>query len=146
MHTISRRYPIVHFSFQGPRFSHPHLRLYNGKHYWIVKNRALTWHQARRHCRQLWRGRGRLVNINNAAENNFIYRQFGNRRHVWLGGNDIRHEKHWVWDNGCTMRWATEISLPVHTCYTIDGMRVHRKTRAYSQKTAGHVLFIICYY
>ena len=86
---------------------HPHLRFYNGNQYWIVRNRALTWHQARNACRRLWGGRGRLATINSLAENNFVYSQFGNGRNVWLGGSDVRREGHWVWDNGCTIRrWA----------------------------------------
>merc|ERR1712166_977369 len=54
-----------------------------------------TWHQARQICRSM---RGQLAHPNR-AQNFWMGRQM--RRHgaraAWIGYNDIKREKHWVW-------------------------------------------------
>jgi len=54
-----------------------------------------TWHQARQICRSM---RGQLAHPNK-AQNFWMGRQM--RRHgaraAWIGYNDIKREKHWVW-------------------------------------------------
>ena len=65
----------------------PKIKYFKNNVYHIEKERLVSWDKANKLCRTLWKGKGRLVNIESYAENNFIKKQFNNgRSNVWLGG------------------------------------------------------------
>ena len=75
-----------------------------GNNYYISYD-PLNWHQARGACRRQWRGQGRLVTINSMRENNWLAHHVRGKN-TWIGGNDIRREGRWLWDNGCPVRFT----------------------------------------
>lgn len=69
-------------------------------------NRRMNFAQARKFCRQR---RGRLALILNSRQNAAVLRLLRGKRQgrqlYWIGLNDIKRERRWVWNNGLRMRW-----------------------------------------
>jgi hypothetical protein len=70
----------------------------------------LTWSGAVKYCQE--RG-GHLVTITSAAENDFVYKNFGTDGvNLWLGATDELTEKQWRWITGEPFNynnWATRM-------------------------------------
>ena len=69
---------------------------YNASQYQLT-NGAKTWKQAQAEAKRLG---GNLVIINNAAEENQLKQNFGNKRKLWIGLTDRRQEGKFLWSNG----------------------------------------------
>ncbi len=83
---------------------------YNGHNYILIKE-ALSWVDAAK-C-AVSKG-GYLAQINNKAEQNYLFKQLkneaqinlqstiaydgGGASYVWIGGTDLQHEGIWIWD------------------------------------------------
>jgi hypothetical protein len=85
-------------------------------HFYAVTSPYGTWHQCR--DKAIAAG-GHLVTINDAAENEWLHRQYGTPgqfgQGLWTGFNDLGAEGHWEWVGGDGGWW--ENGNPASTSY-----------------------------
>jgi peroxiredoxin len=84
----------------GPRQDYPaSKRLFNpvtGHDYQLI-DVSMSWHDAKEYCESIG---GHLATVSTAAENAFIYGNFGRDHVCWLGATDETNEGKWQWVTG----------------------------------------------